>query len=329
MAVKKIRILLVDDQVLILEILKKGLSRNPNIEVVGTATNGFLAFNEVNRVKPDVILLDMEMPTMNGIQFLQRLMPINPIPTIVLSALTAGNSKVTQDAFEAGAIDFMPKPSGGTKSLPALFSQLWTKIKMAAAQDVSYMKKQRKSYKDIIAANKKPSLASTALDRKAVTDNIILGMGAFDVSNDPTKTLKIFALGSCVGVSLLCSTKSVAALCHVVLPSSSSDKDKSINVPGYFADTAIPAMLKKLAAMGCSVQSLTAKIAGGAKTKADVADYFAIGQRNAVAVKATLLKHGIKITGEDTGKNMSRTVMLKPGAVKVILHHPEIGTWEI
>jgi len=97
---KKIRVLIVDDQALVLDILAKGLSKDPNIEVVGTATDGQLALNQIDRLKPDVIILDMEMPRMNGIQFLHELMPKTPIPTIVLSALTQKDSQITKDAFE-------------------------------------------------------------------------------------------------------------------------------------------------------------------------------------------------------------------------------------
>jgi len=129
---KKIRVLIVDDQALVLDILARGLAKDPSILVVGTATDGQLALNQIDRVNPDVIILDLEMPRMNGIQFLHHLMPVNPIPTIVLSALTQNNSKVTVDAFEAGAFDFLAKPSGGARALSDLLNQLWTKIKIAA-----------------------------------------------------------------------------------------------------------------------------------------------------------------------------------------------------
>ena len=334
---KKIKVLIVDDQALVLDILKKGLSKYPSIEVVGVATNGFLAFNEVNRTDPDVIVLDMEMPTMNGIQFLQRLMPINPKPTIVLSALTDKDSKVTQDAFEAGAVDFLPKPKGGARELPRLFAQLATKIKIAVGTDVSHYKKERVSYKDRKKAEPKAELKEeeikdlpkTALDRQAKTNNIILGMGAMDASDDPSKVLKIYALGSCVGVALFCETNKAVGLCHVVLPSSSADREKANEKPGYYADTAVKALVEKMNDLGCSTSSITAKIAGGAKTKAEISDYFGVGQRNAVAVKAALLKYDIPVKGQDVGKEFSRTVWTRPGDSKLYIQHPEKGTWTL
>ena len=93
MSQEKIKVLLVDDQPLILNILKRGLSTSPDIEIVGTATDGLIALHELRNVRPDVIVLDLEMPRMNGIQFLHNLMPVKPIPTIVLSALTENDSK--------------------------------------------------------------------------------------------------------------------------------------------------------------------------------------------------------------------------------------------
>ncbi len=114
---KKIKVLVVDDQPLVLDILSKGLVQDPEIEVIGTAIDGYLALNMINRARPDVIILDMEMPRMNGIQFLHQMNAQSPIPTIVLSALTDPNSQITQDAFEAGAVDFLPKPSSGAKGL--------------------------------------------------------------------------------------------------------------------------------------------------------------------------------------------------------------------
>lgn len=319
MADKKIRILIVDDQALVLDILAKGLAKDPMIEVVGTATDGFLALNQVTRVAPDVIILDMEMPRMNGIQFLHNLMPVNPIPTIVLSALTEKDSQITKEAFEAGAVDFQPKPSAGARGLPELFSQLLTKIKLASTQDVSHLKKIKKDFK----------LPSNALDRTAKSDQIILGMGAMDASNQDGKTLKIFALGSCIGLGLFCPSRNVVGLAHVALPQSTTDMEKAEKLPGYFADTAVDALLKKMGEFGCTPDKIYAKIAGGAKTKIELGDYFGIGQRNGVAVKAGLLKRGIKILGEDIGGTISRTVSIKVGDKKMSLYFPDKGTWEI
>lgn len=317
---KKIRVLVVDDQPLVLDILTRGLAKDPAIDVVGTATDGFLALNQVNKLKPEVIILDMEMPRMNGIQFLHSLMPVNPIPTIVLSALTEKDSKITSDAFEAGAVDFLPKPSAGSKGLQGLLVQLWTKIKIAATQDVSHYKKIVKDYK----------LPSNVLDRNKKTNQIILGMGAMDVTNEEGRILKIFALGSCVGLTMFCPLKGIVGMAHIVLPNSTTDVEKSIKIPGYFADTGVTEMLDRMNRFGCTNDKIVAKIAGGAKTRVEIGDYFGIGQKNSLAVKANLLKKGIKILAEDIGGQISRTVSAQVGNNnKVSIYFPEKGTWEI
>lgn len=315
---KKIKVLLVDDQAIVLDFLKKGLAQDVGIEVIDTAKDGYMALNSIQRRKPDVIILDMEMPRMNGIQFLHNLMPVNPIPTIVLSALTDKNSKLTVEAFEAGAIDFVMKPSGGAKELTRLFSQLRAKIRIAVTKDIQRVKKTS-NY----------ALPGNAIDRTSKTNQIVLGMGAYEVINEKDKLLKIFALGSCVGLALFCPAKGVIGMAHVVLPSSKTDLEKSIDKPGYFADTAIKAMLDDFASMGCTSKMIYAKIAGGAKTKVELGDRFSIGQKNAVAVKAGLIKHGIKLLGEDVGGNISRTVYFKIGDKKLTANHPEKGTWQV
>lgn len=316
---QKIKVLIVDDQPLILEILSNGLAKDPSIEVVGTATDGYLALNQISNLNPDVIILDMEMPRMNGIQFLHNLMPVNPIPTIVLSALTERDSQITDEAFNAGAVDFLLKPTGGAKGLSTVLIQLWTKIKIAAEKDVSHFKRTIKDYK----------LPPSHLERSAKTNKIILGMGEMEVSNDITKDLKIFALGSCIGLALFCPLKNVVGLSHVALPGSKIDLEKAEGLPGYFADTAVPALLNKMYEIGCPVNKIYAKIAGGSKTKVEIGNHFEIGSRNVIAVKAGLLKAGIRILGEDIGGIISRTVTLKAGDKMLSLYYPDKGTWEI
>lgn len=316
---KKIKVLIVDDQVLVLDILKRSLSRDPVIDIVGTATDGQLALNQLDKLKPDVIVLDMEMPRMNGLQFLTEMMPTYNIPTIVLSALTYKDSKLTEEAFELGAFDFLPKPQGGAKDLPKLIIQLLTKIRIAASQTrTPFVKKTTTT-----------TLPKNELDRNAKSNQIILGMGEMEVTNNPNVNLKIFALGSCIGLALFCPTNNIVALSHVVLPSGDKDVAKAENMPGYFADTAVKTMLNRMQLMNCDKTKIFAKIAGGAKTSVDISDYFGVGQRNAVAVKANLLKNGIKVVGEDTGDSFSRTVHVVAGDNNYYIMHPEKGKWII
>src|SRR5665647_551116 len=103
---KKVRVLVVDDSLLFREVIVRGLSADRGIEVVGTAKDAFEARDKIIELEPDVMTLDVEMPKMNGIEFLKRLMPQYPIPVVVVSSV----SHNVFDALNAGAVDFVTKP---------------------------------------------------------------------------------------------------------------------------------------------------------------------------------------------------------------------------
>lgn len=106
---KTIRVLVVDDSVLARTMITQGLAKSPRIEIVGTAFNAVDALSKVAQVKPDVITSDIEMPGMNGMEFLKKLLPKYPLPVILVSSL---NLRVF-DALSAGAVDFVRKPEPG------------------------------------------------------------------------------------------------------------------------------------------------------------------------------------------------------------------------
>ncbi|KAB2887551.1 MAG: response regulator, partial [Desulfobulbaceae bacterium] len=108
---KKIRVLVIDDSALVRNILADGLSRSPNIEVVGTAPDPFIARDKIVQLQPDVLTLDVEMPKMDGVEFLRRLRPQYPLPVIMVSSLTVRGKQITLDALNAGAVDFVSKPT--------------------------------------------------------------------------------------------------------------------------------------------------------------------------------------------------------------------------
>lgn len=138
---KKIKVLIVDDSSLVREILSKGLSQDENLEIVGAASDPFVARDMILKYRPDVMTLDIEMPRMNGLEFLSRLMPQFPIPTTMVSSLTARGANETFRALELGAIDFILKPSGGPNELNEMLRELSTKIKIASTVGVSKFKK--------------------------------------------------------------------------------------------------------------------------------------------------------------------------------------------
>ncbi|MDH5766122.1 MAG: response regulator, partial [Gammaproteobacteria bacterium] len=106
----KVRVLIVDDSALIRKVLTEILSSDPDIEVVGTANDPYIARDKIKMLTPDVITLDVEMPKMDGISFLKNLMRLRPMPVVMISTLTDAGAAVTLQALELGAIDYVPKP---------------------------------------------------------------------------------------------------------------------------------------------------------------------------------------------------------------------------
>ena len=144
MPTRPIRVLIVDDSALVREILSKGLAQDPGIEVVGTASNPYEARDRIVQLRPDVLTLDVEMPRMDGVEFLRKLMPQYPMPVVMVSSLTEHGKKITFDALEAGALDFVSKPrSNVAAGLSAMLMELSTKVKLASTVDVSHWKGKR------------------------------------------------------------------------------------------------------------------------------------------------------------------------------------------
>jgi two-component system chemotaxis response regulator CheB len=129
--VNKIRVLIVDDSAIVRKIFSEELSKYPDIEVVGTAPDPFVARDKIVNLKPDVITLDIEMPRMDGLTFLRKLMKFYPLPAIVVSSLTPKGGKLTLEAMDIGAVDVIGKP-GAAYSVGDMSAQLADKIRAAA-----------------------------------------------------------------------------------------------------------------------------------------------------------------------------------------------------
>lgn len=143
---KVIRVLVIDDSALVRQILKEGLNQDPGIEVIDTAADAIIAMDKINKYKPDVLTLDVEMPRMDGVEFLRRLMPQNPMPVVMVSSLTQKGKQITLDALEAGAVDFASKPSTDiARGLGSMIMELRTKVKIASIANVSSWKKSKTS----------------------------------------------------------------------------------------------------------------------------------------------------------------------------------------
>lgn len=133
MSQSKIRVLIVDDSATFRMLLSKVLSADPDIEVVGFAPDPFVAREKIVELQPDVITLDIEMPKMDGVTFLGKLMSHYPVRAVVISSLSVQGSEAALRALEAGAIDVMPKPKMvGPEGIAILAQELVPRVKGAA-----------------------------------------------------------------------------------------------------------------------------------------------------------------------------------------------------
>lgn len=107
---EKIKVLIIDDSALVRKVLSQVFETAPNIEVVGTAPDPYIARDKIKKLNPDVLTLDIEMPKMDGVTFLRNLMRLRPMPVVMISSLTAKGAEVTLQALELGAVDFVTKP---------------------------------------------------------------------------------------------------------------------------------------------------------------------------------------------------------------------------
>lgn len=129
----KIRVLVVDDSAVMRQLLSTLLSADPEIEVVGTAPDPHVARERIKALNPDVVTLDVEMPRMDGLTFLRKIMTLRPTPVVMVSTMTQAGAEVTLEALEIGAVDFVAKPTGDIGSVKETFAlELQTKVKAAA-----------------------------------------------------------------------------------------------------------------------------------------------------------------------------------------------------
>jgi len=167
----KIKVLVIDDSAVIRHLLTEILNEADDIEVVGTAQDPIFAMNKIVNLMPDVITLDVEMPRMDGLTFLEELMKTNPIPVLMVSALTQKGCETTLRALELGAVDYVTKPgidvSNGIINLSA---EIIGKVRIAAKAKIR-VKGQGLKVKE----KEKPAHVTLPLDpsRMATTDKII------------------------------------------------------------------------------------------------------------------------------------------------------------
>jgi two-component system chemotaxis response regulator CheB len=160
-----IKVLIVDDSALVRQLLTAVFADNPEFLVVGTAADPIIARDKIKSLNPDVITLDIEMPRMNGIEFLERIMRLRPLPVVMISTLTRDGADITLQALELGAVDYVAKPTTQlTESMADLKVEIQTKVRTAARAR--------------LRAGTRPTRPVIAPRMTMQTDRLVIGIGA-------------------------------------------------------------------------------------------------------------------------------------------------------
>lgn len=182
---EKVTVLVIDDSALIRKLLSELLNADPDIEVIATARDAFDAREKIKKFKPDVLTLDVEMPKMDGITFLKKLMRLHPLPVVMISAMTEQGAKVTLEALEEGAIDFVAKPKVNvSQMLESYAEEIINKVKAAAKVNVNFLEFRQEKTEKI------QELSADSSVRKQASDALIL---------NSNKTDKVIGIGASTG----------------------------------------------------------------------------------------------------------------------------------
>lgn len=174
------KVLIIDDSALVRRVLSELLASDPELEVVGTASDPYVAREEIKRLKPDVLTLDVEMPRMDGVTFLGNLMRLRPMPVVMISSLTGAGADVTLAALELGAVDFVTKPKlDVAQGLQAYAEEIVRKVRAAASARVRVREEQ-----DVVASTGR---RLRALQSFRTTDRLI----AIGASTGGTEAIRV------------------------------------------------------------------------------------------------------------------------------------------
>ncbi len=162
----RIRVVIVDDSAVVRQVLSKRLAESPGIEVLGSASDPIFAMTLMNRSWPDVVILDIEMPRMDGITFLKKIMATRPTPVVICSTLSQRGARATMDAFAAGAAGVVPKPTTGLKQFMTDDSgDIVAAVRAAAAGKVARLNRIVPAPAAAAAAHPAPVAAAAGTDR--------------------------------------------------------------------------------------------------------------------------------------------------------------------
>lgn len=164
------KVLVVDDSAVVRQLLSEILASDPAIEVIGTAADPLIAREKIKRLNPDVLTLDVEMPHMDGLAFLENLMRLRPMPVVMVSSLTERGADITLQALALGAVDFVTKPKVGlAQELGAYAEEIIAKVKAAARARVRPPAATAPALVRLDAADPSPAIAN----RFRTTDRLI------------------------------------------------------------------------------------------------------------------------------------------------------------
>jgi len=203
---KKVKVLIVDDSALVRQTLAEILGADPSIEVVGTAADPYVAAHKINEVLPDVITLDIEMPKMDGLTFLRKLMSQHPIPVLVISTLTEKGTDTAIQALELGAVDVIAKPKVNTKELlHETGTALCEKVKAAAGLTL------KRRLDTAVAAERlaTPKLSADVILQKnnlrslTETTDIVIAIGSSTGGTEALKTVLTAMPVDCPGIVIV------------------------------------------------------------------------------------------------------------------------------
>jgi two-component system chemotaxis response regulator CheB len=180
--VDPIKVLIVDDSAVVRKVFTGELSKEHGIQVIGTAPDPYVARDKIVHLKPDVVTLDIEMPRMDGLTFLKKLMKHYPLPVIIVSSLTQKGSKLAMEALAAGALEVISKPTAAY-SVGDMSVQLADKIRAVARVDL------RRRFK---IPSETPAMSSDKIQALSRTTNKIIAIGA---STGGTEAIKSVLMG--------------------------------------------------------------------------------------------------------------------------------------
>ena len=175
-----IRALIVDDSALIRKLLSDILSEDPDIRVIGTAVNGRDGLEKIEKLRPDVVLLDNVMPVLDGLKTLARIMKEYPVPVVIVSAFGEKAEEITLTAFEYGAVDVIQKPEGIlSQSMPDMAEEICRKVRAAAKANLENLECMRNSELEKLEINKKKERKEERKSlKKTVSVRNVLAIGA-------------------------------------------------------------------------------------------------------------------------------------------------------